>query len=132
MLTAQQILSDDFVSVRPETTIGKSIELMIEENTSHLLVLSDQGQLVGTLEDGVALRAAIDSHLRQDPVSLHMTRRFASVALQAPLDVVLDQFVLHNPRFLPVADSSGQVAGVISRADLLRATFAKIPVSANR
>lgn len=123
MLTAEQILSDQYISVTPETTVGKAIEQMIEDKTSILLVVSAANQLVGTLEDGVALRAAIDAHLRQDPVSLHTSRQFASVSKVAPLDVVLDQFVLHDLHFLPVVDRNGFVAGVISRADLLHAVF---------
>ena len=129
MLTAEQVLSDLFVSVRPETSVGKSIEQMIEQETSILLVITADFQLVGTVEELVLLRAAIDSHLRQDPVSLHMTRRFASVSGHAPLDVVLDQFVLHDLQFLPVVDSDGCVAGVISRADLLRVVFGNAPLA---
>jgi predicted transcriptional regulator len=130
MLTAEQIVSDHYVAVRPETSIGKAIELMIEERTCILLVLSHAGQLIGTLEDSVALRAAIDTHLRQDPVSLHMSRRFASVSGKAPVDVALDQFVLHDLQFLPVVDAMGGLAGVIQRADILRAAFQEQPLAA--
>jgi len=110
MLTADQILSEQYVSVNPGTSVGKAIERMVEENTSIILVASDDYQLIGTLTESVLLRATMDSHLRQDPVSLHMTRRFSSVSRHAPLDVVLDQF-----------DGCG--AGVISRVDLLRTVF---------
>jgi len=123
MLTAESILSDDFVSVTPETSVGKAIERMIEEATSTLLVLSADRQLIGMLNEGITLRAAIDAHLRQDPVSLHMRRQFASVSSHAPLDIVLDQFVLHGLHFLPVINDLGLVEGVISRADLLRTVF---------
>ncbi|MCP4082573.1 MAG: CBS domain-containing protein [Planctomycetaceae bacterium] len=123
MLTADQILSEQYVSVNPGTSVGKAIERMVEENTSIILVASDDYQLIGTLTESVLLRATMDSHLRQDPVSLHMTRRFSSVSRHAPLDVVLDQFVLHDLQFLPVLGSDGYVAGVISRVDLLRTVF---------
>ena len=123
MLTADQILSEQYVSVNPGTSVGKAIERMVEENTSIILVASDDYQLIGTLTESVLLQATMDSHLRQDPVSLHMTRRFSSVSRHAPLDVVLDQFVLHDLQFLPVLGSDGYVAGVISRVDLLRTVF---------
>ena len=56
MLTAEQIVTDLYVSVPPETSIGKSIEQMIEEDTSILLVISADFQLVGTVADSVRRR----------------------------------------------------------------------------
>ena len=123
MKTAFDLLSDLYVSVSPDTSIGKAVGHSIENDANVLLVISADKQLVGTLEDGIALRSALDSHLRQDPVSLHISRRCASVSSAAPLDVVLDQFVLHNLHFLPVVDVNGFVEGVILRQDLLSAVY---------
>lgn len=123
MLTADQILSEPYVAVKPETSVGKAIEKMVAEKASVVLVLSEDFQLIGTLAESVLLRATIDAHLRQDPVSLHMNRRFSTVSKHAPIDVVLDQFVLHDLRYLPVIAVDGYVSGVISRDDLLRALF---------
>lgn len=129
MQNARQIATDQFVSVRPETTIGQAINQLLEENTLSLVVLSADDQLIGTLSESICLRAAIDSHLRMDPVSIHMSRQFASVSELAPIDVVLDQFVLHDLQFLPVIDASGTVSGVITRQDLLRVVFGNAETS---
>lgn len=123
MLTADQILAEPYVAVKPETSVGKAIEKMVAEKASAVLVLSEDFELIGTLAESVLLRATIDAHLRQDPVSLHMNRRFSTVSQHAPLDVVLDQFVLHGLRNLPVIGLDGYVLGIISRDDLLRAVF---------
>ena len=118
-------MCDHFVAVQPETTIGKAIERLIEENAAILLVLDRDSQLVGTVPDSVMLRATIDAQLRNDPVSLHMNRRFVSVPDRAPIDIVLDQFVLHDLRSIPLLDQK-RLAGVISRGELLRAAFGTV------
>ncbi len=123
MQTADDILSDHFIAVTPEISVGKAIEQMIEEQTTTLLVVTPDNQLVGTLKDGTTLRAAMDAHLRHDPVSLHTTRHIASVSSEAPVDFVLEHFVLHDLHFIPVVGADKRVVGVIARADLLQAVF---------
>ncbi|MGI9517057.1 MAG: CBS domain-containing protein [Pirellulaceae bacterium] len=115
-------MCQNYVAVRPETPIGRAVEQLVEENASVLLVLDADLQLVGTVADSVLLRSAIDSQLRNDPISLHVTRRFAAIPTRAPLDIVLDQFVLHDLPSIPVVDQK-RVVGVICREDLLRAAF---------
>lgn len=66
MLTADQILAEPYVAVKPETSVGKAIEKMVAEKASAVLVLSEDFELIGTLAESVLLRATIDAHLRQD------------------------------------------------------------------
>ncbi len=127
MITAGQISNERYITVSPSTSVGSAVSQMLDENVSVLLVIGVDQQLVGTVSDQVLLRAAIDSHLRQDPVSLHMKRQFAVVSEQAPLDVVLDQFVLHDLQFLAVAHNHGMVQGIIGRLDLLKTVFGEKP-----
>ncbi len=119
MIRAEHIMTDHFIRVGPEVSVGRAIEQMLDEQASMIAIVDSRDRLQGTLPDSVILRAVMDSHLRQDPISLHMLRQFASVDPQAPVDLVLDQFVLHHPGILPVT-SNGCIMGVIERMDLLR------------
>ena len=51
-----------------------------------------------------------------------MSRQFVSIDRNAPLETVIDQFVLHQVPYLPVLDQ-GRLVGVIGRRDVLRAVF---------
>ncbi len=119
MITAEHIMTDHFIQVRPEVSVGRAIEQLLDERARMVAIVDSDGRIQGTLPNTVFLRAALDAHLRQDPISLHMMRQFATVSPEAPVDLVLDQFVLHDLELLPVV-IGGQIAGVIERADVLR------------
>jgi predicted transcriptional regulator len=119
MITAEHIMNPQFVAVRSHVTVGKAIVQMLDEGATLVAVVDENGRITGTLPDSVILRAAVDAHLRHDPISLHIQRQFATISPLAPLDLVLEQFVLHDLQAVPVVDS-GRMVGVIHRVDLLR------------
>jgi Mg/Co/Ni transporter MgtE len=119
MKSAQQIMSDRYVQAGPDWTVGRSLRSLLDNSAALVAIIDSQHHLCGILPNAVMLRAAIDSHLRQDPVSLHMLRRFATVTPDAPADWVLEQFVLHNLNVVPVVEE-GQLLGVVERLELLR------------
>lgn len=119
MIRAEHIMTDHFIQVRPEVSVGRAIEQLLDERARMVAIVDTDDRIQGTLPHSVILRAAMDSHLRQDPISLHMIRQFATVSPEAPVDLVLDQFVLHDLELLPVV-SGGRITGVIERVDVLR------------
>lgn len=119
MICASHIMTSRFVQVPPEEAVGRAIEQMLDQAAVMVVVVGADGRIQGQLPEAVMLRAAMDSHLRQDPISLHMVRQFAAVDLRAPVDLVLDQFVLHNLHGLVVVEN-GIIRGAIERSDLLR------------
>ncbi len=107
-------------SVSAEVSVGKAIEYMLQEDVSLLLVVDGGGRAVGLVSESTLLAAAFDPPLRSDPISLHMERKFASVLADQSLDHVIETFLLHRVRFLPVLDSQRHPVGVVSRRELLR------------
>jgi CBS domain-containing protein len=112
------------VRVSPQTTIGKAIDELVKADVGLLLVVDANGQLIGTLGEATMLAAALDSQLRHDPVSLHMTRRFVGIDPSAPLETVLDQMILHNVSTVPVVDR-GRPLGTVTSRDVLRNVFGR-------
>lgn len=118
MVTAQQIMSRNFVLVQPNTNIAEAVTQMLEQNASLIFAVDACERVIGVLPDSIILRAAVDRHLRQDPVSLHVVRQFASLSIDAPIDAVIDTFVLHDRMTMPVVHGQ-RVQGIIGRLDLL-------------
>ena len=114
MVKAEHIMTRHFVQVRPEDSVGRAISALLNERANLIVVVDADNRLQGLLPGSVVLRGALDSHLRQDPVSLHMLRQFATVSPEAPIDLALDQFVLHDLEVLPVVAES-RIQGVIER-----------------
>lgn len=118
----------DLPIVPPKTapadwTVGRVMQYMLEEDISTLLIVDGTGKMLGLVSESALLAAAFDAPLRADPISLHMQRKFASVRRGTPVAEVVETFLLHRVRHLPVVDQNQQPVGIISRRELLRRLF---------
>jgi len=141
------IMSRDPILVRPETPLNEAIKILAEKHISGLPVVDGAGKLVGVLsetdlmwrETGVTPPAYImilDSVIYlQNPGDydrdLHkalgqtvgevMTSHAISIAADKPLREAARVMHDKNIRRLPVLDAQGQVVGIITRGDIVRA-----------
>lgn len=145
------IMSRDPILVRPETPLNEAIKILAEKHISGLPVVDGTGKLVGVLsetdlmwrETGVTPPAYImilDSVIYlQNPGDydrdLHkalgqtvgevMTNHPISIAADKPLREAARVMHDKNIRRLPVLDAQGQVVGMITRGDIVRAMAAE-------
>jgi predicted transcriptional regulator len=115
----RELMSASPVTAAPDWTVGKVIGLMIERDVSTLLIVDQQGRMVGLVSESSLLAPAFDPQLRAHPISLHMQRQFASVDIRETTEGLIETFLLHRVRHLPVMEN-GRPVGVISRRDVLR------------
>jgi len=83
-------------------------------------VVDNDGQVQGIITEFALLAIAYDANVVNEPVSKHMTKDVISVAHNDPVTKVADLFIVHRIRRVLVLQA-GQLAGLISRRDLLRA-----------
>lgn len=107
-------------TVTGDVTIAKAIETMLQEDVSLLLVADGRGKIIGVLSESTLLAAAFDPPLRADPISLHMERKFVSVKPDHSVEQLVETFLLHRVRYLPILDREGHARGIASRRELLR------------
>lgn len=145
------IMSRAPILVRPETPLNEAIKILAEKHISGLPVVDGAGKLVGVLsetdlmwrETGVTPPAYImilDSVIYlQNPGDydrdLHkalgqtvgevMTSHPISIAADKPLREAARVMHDKNIRRLPVLDGTGQVVGIITRGDIVRAMAAE-------
>ena len=122
MLKARDIMNDHLVTARPDWSVRKVIDLLLEEDVSSVLIVDENGRLVGLVAESVLLVAACDMQLQSDPISLHMQRRFIAAAPNEPIGQLTEKFLLHRVRFFPVVENR-KLVGSVSRRELLRATL---------
>lgn len=115
----RELMSAPPLTAAPDWTVGKVIDLMIERDVSTLLIVDQQGRMVGLVSESSLLAPAFDPQLRAHPISLHMQRQFASVDVRETMEGLIETFLLHRVRHLPVMEN-GRPVGVISRRDVLR------------
>jgi CBS domain-containing protein len=150
-MLAHEAMTRDVVTVGPEATVGEIAALLVRHRISAVPVVAD-GRVVGIVtqtdlghrsetatekrrkwwlemfaDADTKAREFIKSHgLRAEDV---MTRVIISVSQQASLAEVADTLDTHRIRQVPVMDN-GRLAGMISRADLVR-KLAEVKIGAS-
>ena len=148
--TVADVMSRDPIVVKPETPLNEAVQILAQRRISGLPVVDDAGQLVGIIsetdlmwqETGVTPPAYImflDSVIYlQNPATyerdLHkaLGQTVGEVMSKNSITVSPDKTVReaaklmqdHNVHRLPVLDSEGQVIGILTRGDVIRAMAA--------
>jgi CBS domain-containing protein len=149
--TVDEVMSRDPIVVRAETPLKEAIQILAERRISGLPVVDSGGQLVGILSEtdlmwqqtGVTPPAYImflDSVIYlQNPADyerdLHkaLGQTVGEVMSKNPITIAPEKSlreaakVMHDRSIhrLPVLDSAGQVIGILTRGDIVRAMAAE-------
>jgi CBS domain-containing protein len=149
--TVADVMSHDPIVVRSETPLKEAIQILAERRISGLPVVDDAGQLVGIISEtdlmwqqtGVTPPAYImflDSVIYlQNPGDyerdLHraLGQTVGEVMSKNPINISPEQTlraaaqIMHDRSIhrLPVLDSAGQVIGILTRGDIVRAMAAE-------
>jgi len=141
MLTGQ-IMTQNVITVSPETTVAVAAKTMLDHHISGLPVI-ENGKLVGIVTEGDFLRRTEIGTERKRPnwlqfilgsgseaadyVQAHgrkvadvMTRDLRTVSEDTPLQDLVATMETHHVKRLPVM-RDGQLIGIVTRANLLRA-----------
>jgi len=143
------IMTQEVVSVAPETTVSEAAKIMLKERISGLPVINAAHVLVGIVTEGDLLRRVesgtektrphwlefmanpatlaseyVHSHGRK--VSEVMTTKVTAATEDMSLDSVVDLMEKCRVKRLPVL-RDGRVVGIIARANLLHALAASPP-----
>ncbi len=142
-MQAMDVMTRKVATVRPDTTIPEAIAKMVGGHISGLPVLDGKGQLVGILTEGDLLRRTELGTTRMRPGWLNflrgpdrsaaeyvragtlkvddiMTPNPVAVSSTTALEEVVAAMEREGVRRVPVVDD-GKLAGIVSRADLVRA-----------
>lgn len=131
MISARAIMTENIVTIRPESSIQDAIELLLSQKVSGLPVTDSDGRLVGIVTEFALLAIAYDHQVRNETVEQHMTTEVFTVDADDPINKVADLCIAHRVRRVPVTHD-GQLVGLISRRDVLNAVYeAKAPVCAS-
>ncbi|HIE55835.1 MAG TPA: CBS domain-containing protein [Chromatiaceae bacterium] len=135
MTTVNQLLQvkgNDVWSVTPSTTIFEAIKLMADMNIGALLVIEND-EIVGIFSERDYARkvALLNRSSKTTPVSEIMSSPVVSVRpdqnLQKCMALMTDKHIRH----LPVIDEDGQLTGIISIGDVVKAVISEQEVIIN-
>ncbi len=131
MQTAREIMTDDVVTIQPESSIQEAIELLLLQRISGLPVTDNEGKLIGIVTEFALLAIAYDDKIRNEKVAQHMTTEVLTVEADDSINKVADLCIVHRVRRVPVVEN-GRLIGLISRRDVLKAlNNAQTPICAS-
>ena len=142
------VMTRNCITIAPEATVEEAVNLMLTRNISGLFVVDKSGDVAGVITEGDLLRRDEIGTERHRPWWLRllasparqaadftrangrhvrdvMTEDVLSIARDARLEDVVATMEKHRIKRLPVT-ADGQIVGVVSRADLLRALVGRI------
>lgn len=143
-------MTTDVISVHPDDSVEKVAELLLKHHISGLPVLDDAGKLVGVVTEGdlvirrKQVRAPLHVVILDSLIYLERPQRFLeeikraaalrvgelmstklhTVGPGAPVESVATKMVERRINRVPVVDADGKLLGIISRQDIIKATFA--------
>ncbi len=113
---AESFIVNDPITLGVSHTVGDLKKIVEETYTGGILILDDRGRLVGI----VTTRDLLYEENDRRPISEIMTRH----VITAPRDTTLEQAekILHEHRIekLPLVDSQGALAGLITMKDIMK------------
>ena len=120
-MRVESYMSHAPITIRDETDYWKASEIMQEKNLHHIPVVNKSDEIVGILTLRDLKIAAMHFGEANVEVSEVMHSPVVTVAPDETLAEAARQMVDHRIGGLPVLDVSGQVVGILTETDLLRA-----------
>ena len=118
MTVIRDIMSDQVVSVRSETTLAEAVEILTQLHVGSAPVVSAHGTLLGVISDQALIDVVFDAAARSASVSQYMTPDVQCVQPDDQLSRAAQLFALYSYRRLPVVEN-GKLVGIVSRRDLM-------------
>lgn len=121
-MTAQELMTPGPLTVSTKTTVAEAWDVMREQGIRHLPVV-DGAALVGMLSDRDFAQMAAEEFRRglATPVVRLMTPDVITVTPETGLGEIVDLLIEHRVGAVPVVTSSGELTGIVSYLDVLRA-----------
>ncbi|MGI6357293.1 MAG: CBS domain-containing protein [Bacillota bacterium] len=118
-LTAKDLMSSPVHTIEPETSMQAAGEAMLRYGHSGLPVVENG------IVRGVVSRRDVDKSIRHGlqhaPVKAFMTSKVWTISPDATLDDVQRLLIGRDIGRLPVVDGEGQLLGIVTRTDVLKA-----------
>lgn len=119
MFKAKSAMTETTITVNEDTPVYEAMRLLVQNGITGLPVVSDDMQLLGMVSEKDMLRLLYEERLEKATVSDFMTREVVSFDENADLIDVCECLINNSFRRVPIT-SGGKIAGIISRADIIK------------
>nr|WP_206204934.1 MULTISPECIES: CBS domain-containing protein [unclassified Thermococcus] len=116
------LVKRDVPVVKPTDDLKKAVRLMLEYDYRRVIVVDDEGKVVGILTVGDIIRRYLAKNEKYREVEIEpYYQRYVSVVWRGtPLKAALKALLLCNAMAIPVIDDDGNLIGIVDETDLLK------------
>ena len=119
------ILADkgtDVVTVTPDHSVKDLLALLSLHKIGALVVSTDGNAIIGIVSERDIVRALAGSEsIMDEPVSTIMTTEVFVAPFDAKIDDLMNVMTLQRIRHIPITSDSGELMGIVSIGDLVKA-----------
>lgn len=108
----------DYYSIRPWESILEALKKIDDNKKGFLLVIDDEGVLLGTLTDGDMRRAFINGVEIEEKVEKIYNKESQKVFRKEDFSKVIELFKSPRIKFLPIIDEKGRLDNVITKSNM--------------
>ena len=122
MLTARDLMVVNPVQIKYDATIYEAAKLMESKNIASLIVVDEEGRVLGivTAKDIVVRVIAKGLDPRNVRIGDIVSSPVTVVEPEAPLKTVVNMMIGTGHGHIPVVDSGGRAIGIVTVDDVLR------------
>jgi len=111
-------MTESVVTAQPSATVRQVAELMRERNVGSVVLVDEDGAIVGFVTDrDLALGALTDGRDPTDPVAAHGSSPVVTAEPGMNVEEAAELMVRHGIRRLPILDR-GRLTGIVTLDDL--------------
>ncbi len=108
-------------SIKPEETVYRALELLVEKNIGALMVTDHEGKYLGTVtERDYARKIVLKGRSSKDTQVKDIMDTHPFIHENTDIAEVMQKMTSRGFRHLPVISSSGHLTGVISIGDIVK------------
>jgi CBS domain-containing protein len=127
-MLVRDAMSSNVLVIRPDHTVAEAAQLMIGRHVGAAVVVDDGLPGPGIVTERDVMRAVGDGRdAATTPVREVMTFEARTATISWDLDTAAAEMVRNNFRHLLVVDERGELAGVVSMRDIVRARLGTAP-----
>jgi CBS domain-containing protein len=119
LASAQDIMTRNMVTVKPETPVREAIKILLEKRISGIPVVKDDMSLAGIITEKDLLQLAFYDSMDDAVVSDFMSKDVITMKKDTDLLEICEFFMQNNYKRIPIV-SDNKLVGVISRKDMLK------------
>ena len=119
MLLARNIMIENVITQKRDTTIQGCIELLFKTHVGSIVIVDDEQRCTGLFTERDVIRVVAQKIPLDAPIEKVMTKNIFTVDEDATFEEVKTVLKTHGIRHLPVVNSAIKLVGLISVRQIL-------------